>query len=229
MYLCTQGHQSTEPDYCSDCGMRINANPVATPSVAAAAAGAAEICPDCAETRNGGSQYCENCRYDFVNHCSYGQAAPAQTAQPIPPAPSFTSSPAAVDSQPFATMSTTVLANVELVVDPSMVAGTNLAGQCPQNEPVRVFPLDLEENLVGRRSDVKGVYPEIPVDDPGVSRRHLKLIRQPDGQYAALDLGSTNGSILNGETLAPGILTPLKMGDEISLGSWTKLRLTAKH
>ncbi|MDO4916889.1 MAG: DUF3662 and FHA domain-containing protein [Rothia sp. (in: high G+C Gram-positive bacteria)] len=41
---------------------------------------------------------------------------------------------------------------------------------------------------------------DITVEDTGVSRRHLEIMEQ-DGVYLAIDLGSTNGSYLNGEPL----------------------------
>ncbi|QNV39851.1 DUF3662 domain-containing protein [Rothia amarae] len=49
--------------------------------------------------------------------------------------------------------------------------------------------------VIGRSS-----HADITVDDTGVSRRHLEIIEQ-DGVYLAVDLGSTNGSYLNGQKL----------------------------
>jgi pSer/pThr/pTyr-binding forkhead associated (FHA) protein len=42
---------------------------------------------------------------------------------------------------------------------------------------------------------------DIVVSDPSVSRQHCELRRDGDG-WTAVDLGSTNGSQLNGESLA---------------------------
>src|SRR5687767_5700345 len=69
------------------------------------------------------------------------------------------------------------------------------------------------ENILGR-----DMVCRIRFNDPGVSRRHLRIV--VDYQNAiAEDLGSTNGSILNGERMTgPRMLTN---GDELKLGSRT--------
>jgi pSer/pThr/pTyr-binding forkhead associated (FHA) protein len=54
------------------------------------------------------------------------------------------------------------------------------------------------------------------VDDPNVSRTHAE-IRPRGGSWVVSDLGSTNGSRLNGRRLdGPEVLKP---GDEIELGT----------
>jgi DNA-binding CsgD family transcriptional regulator len=71
--------------------------------------------------------------------------------------------------------------------------------------------------VVGRLSGA-----EIPIDDPGVSRRHVKLTRRPDGSVEVADMRSTNGLILNGERVERGLL---REGDRINLGPDAVLRL----
>lgn len=110
-------------------------------------------------------------------------------------------------------------------VDPSLDTDPDPATPCPTEEPERVFPLDFAENLIGRRSDRKDIHPEIPVNDPGVSHRHAKLLRQPDGSFLLLDVGSTNGTQLNGVDVLPGVRTPLTEGDQIVVGCWTRILL----
>jgi hypothetical protein len=57
---------------------------------------------------------------------------------------------------------------------------------------------------------------DVMVDDPNVSRTHAE-IRPRGGSWVLTDLGSTNGSRLNGRRLdAPEVLKP---GDEIELGA----------
>jgi Protein of unknown function (DUF3662)/FHA domain len=57
---------------------------------------------------------------------------------------------------------------------------------------------------------------DVMVDDPNVSRNHAE-IRPRGGSWVLSDLGSTNGSRLNGRRLeAPEVLKP---GDEIELGT----------
>jgi hypothetical protein len=59
---------------------------------------------------------------------------------------------------------------------------------------------------------------EVMVDDANVSRQHAE-IRPRGGSWVVTDLGSTNGSRLNGRTLEQP--TVLKPGDEIELGTTT--------
>jgi hypothetical protein len=58
----------------------------------------------------------------------------------------------------------------------------------------------------------------IELNDPSVSSRHAELSVSSHG-YRFKDLGSTNGSRLNGNVLTPGEIYDLKPGDEIILGS----------
>jgi DNA-binding CsgD family transcriptional regulator len=83
----------------------------------------------------------------------------------------------------------------------------------------RVFPLErVRSYVVGRLPGA-----EIHIDDPGVSRRHVKLIRRADGSVEAVDMRSTNGLIINDEKVERG---PLLEGDLISLGPDAVLRLS---
>jgi Protein of unknown function (DUF3662)/FHA domain len=59
---------------------------------------------------------------------------------------------------------------------------------------------------------------EVMVDDPNVSRQHAE-IRPRGGSWVVTDLGSTNGSRLNGRRLEQP--TVLKPGDQIELGTTT--------
>jgi FhaA, N-terminal domain/FHA domain len=59
---------------------------------------------------------------------------------------------------------------------------------------------------------------DVTVDDPNVSRTHAE-IRARGGSWVVTDLGSTNGSRLNGRPLQEP--TVLKPGDEIELGTTT--------
>jgi hypothetical protein len=112
-----------------------------------------------------------------------------------------------------------------LVVDPSLYTDPDPDIPLPANEPERTFPLDFAENLIGRRSDRKDIHPEIVVNDPGISHRHAKLLRQPDGSFILLDVGSTNGTRLNDVEVKPGVRTPLRDGDQITLGCWTRITI----
>jgi hypothetical protein len=55
------------------------------------------------------------------------------------------------------------------------------------------YALNAGSVVLGRSSDA-----DIPVEDPGVSRRHLEIVRDGTETWA-VDLGSTNGSYVNGQ------------------------------
>lgn len=76
--------------------------------------------------------------------------------------------------------------------------------------PGATFPLEGNQIIIGRDP-----ASTISINDPEVSRRHARLIFQ-GGKYVLEDLGSTNGTFVNGQRLAgPHVL---KAGDVVSLG-----------
>ena len=74
----------------------------------------------------------------------------------------------------------------------------------------RVFELREGENIVGRRSQT------VRLTDGTISREHSRL-RQQNGQWMLEDLGSANGTQVNGVTLSKP--TSLNRGDQIRCGS----------
>jgi hypothetical protein len=58
----------------------------------------------------------------------------------------------------------------------------------------------------------------VVVDDPGVSRQHARFSVAPEG-WILMDLGSSNGTSLNGKELEPKKAYPLKDGDLIQAGA----------
>ncbi len=76
--------------------------------------------------------------------------------------------------------------------------------------PGTVYALESDQLSIGRDS-----ANEIPVNDAEVSRRHARLTFQ-GGKYVLEDMGSTNGTFVNGQRLSgPRVL---KSGEVISLG-----------
>jgi FHA domain len=76
--------------------------------------------------------------------------------------------------------------------------------------PGTVYALESDQLSIGRDSSN-----EIPVNDAEVSRRHARLSFQ-GGKYVLEDMGSTNGTFVNGQRLTgPRVL---KSGEVISLG-----------
>ncbi len=76
--------------------------------------------------------------------------------------------------------------------------------------PGTTFPLEQEEILLGR-----DLANDITIGDPEVSRRHGRIFMQDDNTFVE-DLGSTNGTFLNGERISSP--KQLRIGDVITLG-----------
>jgi hypothetical protein len=107
----------------------------------------------------------------------------------------------------------------------------------PTHCPQRTVVLRGAQLLIGRRAPVPGAVPDIdltgPPEDPGVSLAHALLLRDPDGQWAIVDLWSATGTFLNDgvNPIPHGDATRLHDGDRIHLGAWTTmtLRRVADH
>jgi hypothetical protein len=65
---------------------------------------------------------------------------------------------------------------------------------------------------VGRQSDS-----EVMVNDFSVSKVHARVRSNPEG-FEIEDLGSNNGTTLNGVQLSAGVVAPLRSGDRIRFG-----------
>lgn len=77
--------------------------------------------------------------------------------------------------------------------------------------------------LLGRPDPVTGLQPDIDLTPMagyrmGVSRRHAEIHWYHDNILKIYDLGSSNGTFLNGERLVMNTAYPLYNGDEIRLG-----------
>ncbi|HMO58370.1 MAG TPA: FHA domain-containing protein [Roseiflexaceae bacterium] len=80
-----------------------------------------------------------------------------------------------------------------------------------------------DEVLVGRSDSAKGIFPDVDLGpdggfESGVSRRHAILaIRH--GRMTIEDLGSSNGTFINGRQIAPSAVEPLRSNDEVQFGT----------
>lgn len=73
-----------------------------------------------------------------------------------------------------------------------------------------IFPLVTGTTLVGR-----GVEAQVIIADPHISSKHLQIENTVNG-FVVRDLGSANGTFINGEKIVKPEL--LKEGDAITLG-----------
>ncbi|MCX5337050.1 MULTISPECIES: FHA domain-containing protein [unclassified Streptomyces] len=91
---------------------------------------------------------------------------------------------------------------------PSAVSMPALTGTFRQ--PTTVRPLPSRTVRIGRAADS-----DLVIDDLVVSRRHAELRAHPDGTYEIVDLGSHNGTYLNGGPVTRAQLGP---GDVVGIG-----------
>lgn len=195
MPTCTEGHASTAEDYCDVCGAPM------------AAAAEVKACPACEAPVSG--RFCEVCGHD--------SALPQPVPHAQPPAAAVTP----------AGWTAVVAADREFHQRVLAREGPDTV-DFPQFFPERRISLDNDTTLIGRHNHEQGVEPEIDLGirpvDRGVSTQHA-VLRIRDSGLTITDLGSTNGTSLNGgeEFLAKGEETPLADGDRIHVGAWTTI------
>jgi pSer/pThr/pTyr-binding forkhead associated (FHA) protein len=75
----------------------------------------------------------------------------------------------------------------------------------------RAFDLVPQVVRIGRSREA-----DLRLDDTAVSRVHAEIRRDGDGQHLLVDLGSTNGTLLNGGRVSTA---RLRDGDEVGIGA----------
>jgi hypothetical protein len=204
--ICPKGHSSSENDFCSECGAKIQSAAGVMPNNP----NPGRLCPDCnAPAPAAGINFCEICGYNFVTQTSGQFPAPIKESPPPPPPPPV---PAA---DPTAFM-------LAISVDATLRTAAS-----PEEPPLTapfVYSVDKPVSLVGRKSEARAIFPEISLDsDTAVSHRHGLISQTPEGLLIYRDLGSANGTRLNGADVTPLVDTPLKIGDHLTLGHWTRI------
>jgi len=76
----------------------------------------------------------------------------------------------------------------------------------------RVVPVSTGRVVVGRSREC-----DVQVDDGNVSRRHIEIVQESPTAWVVVDLGSTNGTEVNGRRV--GKRTRLDDGDRIAIGN----------
>lgn len=164
-------------------------------------------------------------------------AAPPPPAPPVPPVPPV---PAAPPPAAPAAASPVVAA-------PAPAASAPVAPAPPAPPPVAAppassmtasagpallhaasgqrFPLESgrDEYLIGRVDPVTGITPEINLGAldtaRSLSRRHAKLLRQGVLLFLREEVGTANGTFVNGQRIATGEPVPVKPGDRLRFGT----------
>jgi hypothetical protein len=163
---------------------------------------AAALCPDCQTARNG-AEFCEVCGYNYQT----GAHGEIPVVKPAPPPPAEWS--------------------LTVDVDPSL----RMEGS--PDPPPAFAPIALRlksgSNLVGRSSEKRAIHPEVALDhDDAVSHRHALFDVRTGGRLFLRDIGSSNGTKVNGVDVKPLEDIELKDGDRIELGHWTRLAVRAQ-
>ncbi len=250
-YQCSKGHESTESDYCSECGVKIQGGvelPLGNNSLISIVLQTEEsviTCPDCTAIHEPDSgDFCEICGYNFVSgahgeipilgardgglgtrgesgNTSSGRDGGLEASEKFG-SPSFEAN--IVDSRSQISQDNIIAIEVIATIDSSL--WEKGSPPPPSDIPPITFRLDKPSNLIGRSSNIRGIYPDIPIDfDDAVSHRHALINRQDDGTVILRDIDSTNGTKLNEIELPAMVDKPIKDGDEVTLGHWTRLMI----
>jgi hypothetical protein len=188
IYLCPQGHNSIDADYCSQCGTKIT-------TVAATPLPAMVECPSCQIPHLGGD-FCEACGYNFITRKSE------------------------VDLPPLASW----VLKIGVDETKAQLSAQSSAQSSQFSEPLQPMNLLPGSYLIGRTSQARAIYPQIPLEtDDAVSHRHAIIEITADHNAILRDIGSANGTCLNGHEIPIIRDVPLQSQDIITLGHWTKI------
>ena len=207
------GASSGTVDYCDGCGAILQASE--QPPATAGPGPKALSCPSCTAVRTPGDAFCEVCGLDFT------------TGQPL--VPGSEGADGAAGAEPIDAVVADWAVDIgadRAFFDANLAEGGNLT--FPRDLLPREVELSAPEMLVGRRNDAAGFVPDIDLSgDPAVSRRHVLLRRDADGSWGLLDLGSANGTWVNGVAapVEPDRPISLHDGDRVHLGAFTAMRV----
>lgn len=154
-------------------------------------------CPHCQGLNEEGTAYCEHCGAAILTQAP--ALAPNSTSV-LPPAPPAQAAPLGQPPAPAISF---------VVASPAGETRISFTGQ---------------EVLCGRRDERMRIFPDIALDDPAASRRHLALFLDA-GKLCAQDLESGNGTVLNTTPIASGVPVELHDGDVLKIGEQITIRV----
>lgn len=98
------------------------------------------------------------------------------------------------------------------------------AGETLFHEPSKTtFHLSTSsETLVGRRDPVTGIHPDVDLTtvdtQRSTSRRHAKIYRRNEKYFVSEEIGTMNGTFVNGDRIETGVPKEVHDGDEVQFG-----------
>jgi hypothetical protein len=159
------------------------------------------ICPNCSHKEVPGALFCSECGAQLVFYDSMNTSAMQ------PNADNDLFSPGTIPMKPAIPEADQARIIVYLI-------------DSGQFLPVR----DLTEFTIGRISEGQPIMPDIDLSpykafENGVSRLHA-VVRLRDNVLSIMDLGSSNGTHVNGMRLSTNVVHRLSKGDTIALGKF---------
>lgn len=188
------------------------------PFTAVAPAGAGVICAQCGASALPGEAFCDNCGAPLsapTPSANMPSGSAGVSPQPVYPAPQPVQAPV--------TASTPAAISTPAYTQPVVSARTSLAPARLVLNDGTALPLPPgTQAIIGRADAVSNFTPDVDLSqygaiEHGVGRRHARVFIQ-QGQLMIEDLDSTNGSLVNGQKLAPRQPQALADGASIQLG-----------
>jgi hypothetical protein len=218
---CPNCHLTTSTDYCSVCGVKISA--VTDPEPAQNQAPVqSTMCPKCQTSQlDPNAQFCENCGHKLDDAPQL--STPAESQKDAAIASSVSTETPAAPIAPVTASGATTGWRIEYRVFQGNTGADEEATPVKSEGPGDLL-LKNQVTLIGRTSPKRNLYPEIACDwDDAVSHRHAQIELDADGHPSLTDLGSTNGTMLNGKLITSKTPVKLQDGDRITLGGKTAL------
>jgi hypothetical protein len=180
------------------------------------------VCLVCGVQRDGTDRYCVNCGYDFEMGEPFVPEPEPQQSNGYMPAPAPAPAPMATAAAAPAPMISAAPAAPSLVL---LASVNTMRFDDPGSPPPpvdlseRTFILDRHSIVIGR----EGGSLDIPIHgDPYISRRHAEIVWMGSA-WGIRDLGSTNGTRVNGVPLEGSEVKLLGPDDVIELGFFSQL------
>ncbi len=153
------------------------------------------VCPNCNHKELTGTIFCSECGAQLIAG-SRNETSPAG----VP-----------IDEKPTTPMSATPFGGNSWISLQLVETGELL----PLNEA--------NEFTMGRASENQPIMPDVDLTsckayENGVSRLHAVIRRSKDNRVSIMDLGSSNGTYVNGIRISPNIHQVIRNGDVVSVG-----------